>query len=250
MPGPPRRFNAPGPRPARTLGGMVDWLGIVFLLVAGVAAPYLAIRTSKVLAEIEEPPGRGSLLASILLSHGVLLGLGLAAAWSNRLVLFPAPSPAWSDLGWAGGLLLAALVALPVRWRVIGEADKARLRWLLPRGAQDAWWWGALSLVAGIVEEIVFRGVMFGLLDRMLGGWWPAALICIAAFTAGHWVQRRGALVLIALFALGFHGLVAATGDLYAAIAVHAVYDFAAGYVLLGLERRDRRRGQTACAAP
>lgn len=231
---------------------MVDWLGVIFLLVAGVLAPYMAIRTSRALVELKEPPGKGGILASVLLSHGVMLALGLAAAWSNGLTLFPAPSPTWSDAGWAAGLLLVALAALPVRWRVIDESDKARLRWLLPRGLGDAPWWGALSLVAGVVEEIVFRGVMFGLLDRVLGGWWPAAVICMIAFTAGHWVQRGGALALIALFALGFHGLVAATGDLYAAIAVHTVYDFAAGYVLLGLERRDgaARAGQPAREAP
>jgi membrane protease YdiL (CAAX protease family) len=55
---------------------------------------------------------------------------------------------------------------------------------------------------------------------------------CVFVFALGHWVQGRGAMVIIVIFAAAFHVLVRLTGDLYTAIVVHVVYDFAAGMLL------------------
>jgi membrane protease YdiL (CAAX protease family) len=93
--------------------------------------------------------------------------------------------------------------------------------------------------VAGIVEEIVYRGALFTLWQRVLGSWWAAAALCSLAFALAHFVQGWRAMVVIIAFALGSHAIVRLTGDLYTVMAVHVVYDFLAGLIVIGLARRD-----------
>jgi membrane protease YdiL (CAAX protease family) len=87
-----------------------------------------------------------------------------------------------------------------------------------------------LSLMAGIGEEALFRGVIqAGLAERLPA---PVAVgIAALLFGLGHWVSRSSALLAGAIGAyLGLLFLL--TGNLLAPIITHALYDVAALSVL------------------
>jgi membrane protease YdiL (CAAX protease family) len=87
----------------------------------------------------------------------------------------------------------------------------------------------AVSVAAGVAEEITSRGVLYSLLITATGATWAAVVLASIAFGLGHLVQGwRGAGVVTG-FALAFHGLVLLSGSLHLAIVVHVVYDIAAG---------------------
>src|SRR5207248_1049618 len=94
---------------------------------------------------------------------------------------------------------------------------------------EELGWWAAVSLAAGIIEESVYRGVLFGILFYWLDNWWVAALLCSLSFALGHAIQGWKSTVIIFVMALMFHGLVRVTGSRYVAMVVHAAYDLIAG---------------------
>ena len=58
--------------------------------------------------------------------------------------------------------------------------------------------------MAGIAEEIIYRGALFGLFQQLLGNDSAAIALCVAAFALGHFVQGRGAMLIVILFAVAF----------------------------------------------
>jgi membrane protease YdiL (CAAX protease family) len=100
----------------------------------------------------------------------------------------------------------------------------------MPRTPRERWLWGGVSLAAGFGEEVTYRGVMFILLSRLLGGPLPAAIIASAVFGFSHILQGWKNAVIIGIVALAMHGLVIWSGSLYIAMAVHGIYDLVAGF--------------------
>jgi membrane protease YdiL (CAAX protease family) len=92
--------------------------------------------------------------------------------------------------------------------------------------------------LAGLSEEITWRGVQTALLSSLTRSLWLAAIICAISFGLGHFIQGWRSSAIIVFFALGFQGLVWLSGSLYVAMAVHVAYDITAGlsYARLGRE--------------
>ena len=83
-----------------------------------------------------------------------------------------------------------------------------------------------IALLAGVGEELLFRGLIQGGLARWWGEW-PALGVASVVFGLAHCMTRAYAVFATVLgFLLGW--LVLVTGDLTAAIVAHAGYDFAA----------------------
>jgi len=213
--------------------------GWVFLVVIGVAFPLLAMRTAFRVRQPGPKPTATQHLISVVVSQGLTLALALPAIRFDRLELFPRLDLGWEDPGLAIAFLLVTLATLPARWRWKPVEERGRNLWLFPRSARDLGRWALIALIAGILEEIVYRGVMLQLLQRLLGSWWPAMLVCVAVFSLSHFVQGWRAMLVIVAFAAASHGIVLATGDLYTAMFVHVVYDFLAGVMVLRLARSD-----------
>jgi membrane protease YdiL (CAAX protease family) len=173
----------------------------------------------------------------VLVSQGILLGLALLAARTNGVALFP---PARIDALRTAAFLVfmtVAIAALFVSWRWRSEKSRKRLQWIAPANPRELVWWGAICIMAGITEEIVFRGVMFELVRRLIVEPLTAYAVCVAAFAASHLVQGWGAVAATAAFGAAFHLVVWLTGDLYTAMAIHIGYNFAAGIILMFLTR-------------
>ncbi len=141
---------------------------------------------------------------------------------------------------WLGiGLTLAALGG------VIGQAVSAMrspeklgefreqfadLEPLLPHDRREVSWWWALSVTAGICEEVVYRGFLIAVLAAAMSTW---AAVLLAAFIFGlnHAYQGPKGILKTGLVGLVLGGLFALTGSLWAPMLVHVVMDLAAGYV-------------------
>jgi len=95
-----------------------------------------------------------------------------------------------------------------------------------------------LSLLAGIGEEMLFRGMAQAALDHWLGPWLALAL---ASLLFGLLHALTPAYAILASLAGAYLGAIwLATGNLLVVIEAHALYDFIALSYLL----RDARRGE------
>lgn len=103
---------------------------------------------------------------------------------------------------------------------------------LAPHGGTLWLLWILTSCSAGIVEEIVYRGVGTTMLSGYVRGLLPAALISAVAFGLVHATQGRMGMLVTGTFGLLAQGLIYITGALGPAIGVHIIYDVAAGWML------------------
>lgn len=91
----------------------------------------------------------------------------------------------------------------------------------------------ALAAIAGISEEILFRGTIQAALAVRLGDGW-ALLAASALFGLVHYASRAYAVV-AAVMGLYLGALFLLQGNLLAPVITHALYDFVA---LVGVSRR------------
>jgi len=216
--------------------------GWTFLVVFTALIPLLSVRGAFRVQRPGGTPTRAQHLSAVFISQGMMLFLALCAMRYDWIELFPRPALGWEDPVLALLFLASTLGTLPMRWRWKPVEERRGTLWMLPHRTRDLIWWALVAIVAGVVEEIAYRGVLFTLWQRVLGSWWAAVALCVAAFSLAHFVQGWRAMAAIVLISVGSHGIVGATGDLYAVIAVHIVYDFLAGVILLRLARREGLR--------
>jgi membrane protease YdiL (CAAX protease family) len=137
---------------------------------------------------------------------------------------------------------VAAVLYMRPRWRRAVEARSPIVSLYMPRDGRERAWWIAVSILAGVGEEITWRGVQTQLLIQMIGPivgtYAVASLLSALSFGGAHFVQGWKSVLVIAVFALGFQAIVWASGGLYVAMIVHVAYDVTAGlmYGKLGRE--------------
>jgi membrane protease YdiL (CAAX protease family) len=93
--------------------------------------------------------------------------------------------------------------------------------WQPDRAAAFVANFAVVAVVAPIVEELLFRGIGFHLLERF--GRWPAILLVGLAFGLYHGLVN--ALPVLALFGMGLAWLRARTNSVYPGILVHAAFN-------------------------
>ena len=169
-------------------------------------------------------------------------------AWSE-LGLVPIPSPGL--IGVLVGLAIVVVFIVRQRRGLLADEDglelvRRRLRnieRMMPRTPGELRGFFALSVTAGVCEEILYRGYMIWYLTHFLG-LIPAALVAAAVFGLGHSTRparraanRRGGRVP--------RGIYLVTGSLFVPMVVHALMDIHPGTSRL---RRVPRRGPVARA--
>ena len=175
-------------------------------------------------------PTRQQLYVSTVLQLVLFLALGLLTAWQEGLKFWRWPArlifPSVATV-----VLLAAMV-LGTRSikRAAVERREPRVYFTMPQGAREMALWIAVSVMAGVSEEYLYRGVFSDLMVRLTGSVGLAWALAVAAFTIAHANQGVRAMAVIATFALAAHVLVYLTGTLLFAIILHAAYDVFAGY--------------------
>jgi len=188
---------------------------------------------------------------------GLRLGLYrrfIGEGWATALVLLVA----WFGLGrdaatigfvprlglqvWAGYVLTALICATLILQAVtIVRSPKslatlretlAALSFIIPRTPRERRAFDAVSVTAGVCEEILFRGYAVAYLMAAFGApFWVAGLLSSLVFGFAHVYQgvagaSRSALVGLMLFVL--YGL---TGSLWAPMLAHAVLDITSGRI-------------------
>ncbi|MBK7595371.1 MAG: CPBP family intramembrane metalloprotease [Gemmatimonadetes bacterium] len=127
----------------------------------------------------------------------------------------------------AGLLVLRVLVR---RSRTDAERRELAVFRFAPRTAAE---WRATVLMIGVTavsEEVAYRGVAHAVLWWTFGNGYLAAGLAAAGFAGAHAVQGRKSMTMIFVTALVMHALVAGTGTLFLAMAVHAAFDLYAGW--------------------
>lgn len=216
---------------------MITPAGWFHLGFFGLLVPWLAWRSrGRVAQQLAVPRDRhlvmiiGQLLLFLLISL-VVARAGHIEVWA----------PAGRRIGpWldAALLVVAGVLLMRPQWRARVAAQDPTVRLFMPSTGRERRLWVVVSVVAGISEEVTYRGVLYALLWMLTGSPVAAAIIAAIVFGASHSVQGWAAAGVITLIALVLHGLVAWSGSLYPAIAAHAAYDIIAGltYGRLGRE--------------
>lgn len=217
----------------------INAAGWFHLIYFGVLIPYVAVTRARKFKDKNLPlPDRlrhFQRTASTLVMFGVV---SLVVARAEWMELFPRSMPSWRALA-AGALMLIATVAfMRPKWRAAVERRERVVYLFMPANPSERIWWIVVAVLAGISEEITWRGVQAGLAANLTQSVLAAFLICSLSFAVGHAVQGWRSIVVILAFALGFHLLVWLSGSLYVAMAVHVAYDTIAGisYGRLGKE--------------
>lgn len=172
----------------------------------------------------------GSLVVAAVLS-GWLVGLDPWVSWS------------WGIRGWVWGVIGVLPPLGMLRWVMRsgwGPVREMRERMEpILRGVFAGWrWWElvVLSAVAGLGEEVMFRGVVQAWLEVQLG-WWGALVVASILFGFMHPITRLY-VTLAAVMGVWFGLVWLWAGSLWAPVLAHGLYDAIALVVCVrGLRR-------------
>jgi membrane protease YdiL (CAAX protease family) len=174
--------------------------------------------------------------------------LGQWAFAAAAILLWMRSGRPWSELGIipptdgrmiVSVAIVAAIIGFTVQQvRAIGRTTPERrmairpklafVEYLLPHSRDELRWFTALSITAGVCEELLYRGFLFWVLKAYVGV--PlAAVIGVSLFGVLHIYQgKRGALK-AGIAGLVMMVIVLLTGWLFPAMVVHALVDLGAG---------------------
>jgi membrane protease YdiL (CAAX protease family) len=215
--------------------GPLGWMHVIFF---GLYVPFLVLRSQRHLSSGTAIPSVRQHFRSGAFAQLVFLTLSIAVASAEWIELFPRRLPRPAGIV-AGAVMLAALFAfMRGRWRRNVERGLPIVRMFMPRDGVERAQWIALSTLAAVGEEVTWRGVQFVLLWQLFGSPILSAAACAVLFGIVHAVQGWKSTVIFMVVAAGFHVVVWLSGSLYVAMAVHFLYDVAAGinYGRLGRE--------------
>jgi membrane protease YdiL (CAAX protease family) len=128
--------------------------------------------------------------------------------------------------GMVAGMLVSVVVALSspeARARLARPLES--LAWFLPSSTRERWWFAAMSVSAGICEELLYRGFLLRWLDARGLGLWAAVLLAALAFMLAHTYQGLVGMLSVGVLALVFTALFFLAGSLWPAMLVHALLD-------------------------
>jgi membrane protease YdiL (CAAX protease family) len=172
-----------------------------------------------------------------LSSSAAILGIGGFGWVAGRGVLGPdgmgfQSIPTEQVVLWTLGLVF---VVLMLTWgfffvrRAAGWSESPILLELLPKSGREKSVFVALSLAAGLGEEIAYRGFLVPALTLVLGWSWGAALLSSAAFGILHAYQGWLGVIRTAALGLILAGSFILSGALWPAILAHAILDIVVG---------------------
>ncbi|GLW27879.1 CPBP family intramembrane glutamic endopeptidase [Actinoplanes regularis] len=219
-------------------------LSVVLILMLLADAILGAVRARSVLAALEAAPAnrvrfyrRALAVGWVRAAMATLVALIAGLSLTEIGVSGPGGGPTdgapdgWL-LSWSAAILISVSTGVgAVRIRRAMRAGRAfpkraRIAPLIPRTAGERRYAAALSVTAGITEEIVFRGALIALGIEVLHLPVPAiAALSLVLFAAFHAYQGRAGVLNAGLLGLWFTGLTLLAGSILPAIVLHIAFD-------------------------
>ncbi|GAA2711847.1 CPBP family intramembrane glutamic endopeptidase [Actinoplanes palleronii] len=219
-------------------------LSVALVLAVLVDATVGTVRTRRALAAVDAVPAnrsrfyrrfivigwvRAVLATLVVFSAGLsLTDIGLAGPGSGPT----AGVPDGGTLGWlAAATLILSTGIGAVRARRSMRAgqihpQRVKIAALVPRTTGERWHAAALSITAGVTEEILFRGALIALGITVFHLPMPvAAALSLVLFAAMHAYQGRLGVLNSGFVGLLFTILTLLSGSLVPAIAMHIAVD-------------------------
>jgi len=207
----------------------------VFLVLLLLLLPAFAMVQAVHLGD-NVPPRMGMYVSSgasilVLAALSLILGTGTPGLAAMGLQV--------AGTGWILGLAailtgvaLALLLAVRGLERTMGWGETRILLELLPRTAQERRVFAVLSFIAGIGEEIAYRGFALAWTTQLFGS--PLAAVGLTSLGFGLLHAYQGVVGVVRTGLLGalYAVSVVATGNLWPAILSHIAVDLIAGLVL------------------
>jgi hypothetical protein len=182
-----------------------------------------------------------SIVRIAMLCEGGLLAVAVVLGWF--LARPPLAQIDWTARAIVYGLaatlpLVAGLIA--ITWHPVGPfktLEEVSRQLIVPLFADCAWWQLlAISAMAGIGEEALFRGVVQAGIKQWSGSSWWALAAASVLFGLAHLITPTYA-VLAGLIGAYLGWLWLATDNLLVPIVTHGAYDFVALVYLLSRKR-------------
>jgi len=122
-----------------------------------------------------------------------------------------------------GGLIIGAILATRRNWRILKTIGNVGS--LLPRNRPEIMHAAAMSIAAGISEELAFRLFLPLLVALVSGSAFLAFGVAVAAFGAMHVYQGRAGVIATTLVGALMAAVYLMTGELWLAMVLHALID-------------------------
>jgi membrane protease YdiL (CAAX protease family) len=239
----------------------ISWFDIAFLLVLFVIQP---LYSRHAWLKLQRAIAAGVYPDRVVLYRQTMLGqwIGFAVLlagwwWLDR---------SWDDLGLHGdtgtGFLVVAVLGLvtlgvlaflalrlreaPAETKQVQRERLGDLEPFLPQDDRDLRSFFALSVTAGIVEELLYRGFVLWVLVQWMP-LWPAVLLSSLAFGLAHSYQGAGGMLRTGLIGLLFAVLFVASGSIWLPMLLHALFDIVQGVQIRELFR-ESKPGESATA--
>jgi membrane protease YdiL (CAAX protease family) len=218
-------------RPASLIRRIIQF-PLVLMVIAIVIFIAAMMVAGMIAQQIPNPDG-----SPLVLADGLVVALAAVAAyWLFCRYVERAPMRDFAREGWAKELLGAFAGGVLIFASVVGVAAALGV-YRIEGWGNPATFWAALALLAlipGVTEEILFRGILFRFIEKTAGSWIAlgvtSALFGIAhifnpnaSFVAAFAIAVEAGLLLGAVYML--------TRRLWAAIGVHAAWNFTQGWI-------------------
>jgi len=204
----------------------------MLLVLVGVVLPILIVRSARRIGSGPLPISRMRFYKQTILFQLVLAILCAWTAWSHGILAIPLPERPLISWGAAVLMYVLTVVMLRLRWPSRTEAAKRRLYDILPHNRREMAPYVFVCLVAGFAEEIIYRGVMTELLQRIVGIAVVTIVIVSVSFAGAHAMQGWPSVAGIFAIALACHALVWLAQSLVPVMVVHFAYDLTAGILI------------------
>jgi hypothetical protein len=149
------------------------------------------------------------------------------------------------DVALAAGFWLVSLLVLAGVGYALGLADPSQTKEIkklaevvAPQGGASVVIWILLSTVAGLVEEILFRGYLQRQIGALTGNIYVGLIVSAIIFGSGHGYEGTRRMVLIAVYGALFGILALGRKSLRPGMMAHAWHDAFAGIMLRVLSQK------------
>jgi membrane protease YdiL (CAAX protease family) len=225
----------------------------IFILLLFVVQPiYGTLSYRRYIARVKagEPADRARIYLETLAIEWIALAV-LGAAW--YLLGRPAAAlglvPPGGNSFWIGVAVLVVLTGFLIySWRsafAMTQEQKDKqvntlgdLVHVLPQSHREYRHFVAISITAGIVEEILYRGFVFWYLAQVMPIWAVIAVSSIV-FGIGHTYQGAGGVVRVTGIGIAFGIFYVLTGSIWLPILAHAIFDVLQGASIMEMLRRN-----------